>query len=380
MLRMSTLFLRTLREDPADAEVPSHRLLVRAGYVRRVAPGIYSWLPLGVRMLANVEPRRARGDGPDRRAGGALPGAAAPRALRGERPLDRVRRPAVPPQGPARQRLPARAHARGAVHADGEGRVQLVQGPAGHALPGPDEVPRRGASPRRHPARPRVRHEGQLLLRPRRRRAAALLRPAPRGLRPHLRAARHGLPDRLGGQRGDGRQRVGGVPRARAHRRGHVRLLHRPATTRPTPRPSPARPAEPRTPRPSPRSRSSTPPTPRRSTRSSRCSPTWAIPSTRRRHAQERRRHCCASPTGRPSRSSSASPATARSTSSGSRPTSAPPRCCRSTTSTPAPSSSRATSARRASRESATSSTRSSSRAAPGRRARTSRASTRSTW
>jgi prolyl-tRNA synthetase len=51
---MSTLFLRTLREDPADAEVPSHRLLVRAGYVRRVAPGVYSWLPLGVRMLHNV--------------------------------------------------------------------------------------------------------------------------------------------------------------------------------------------------------------------------------------------------------------------------------------------------------------------------------------
>src|SRR6476660_1571794 len=52
---MSTLFLRTLREDPADAEVPSHRLLVRAGYVRRVAPGIYSWLPLGIQVLANVE-------------------------------------------------------------------------------------------------------------------------------------------------------------------------------------------------------------------------------------------------------------------------------------------------------------------------------------
>src|SRR5207247_5457242 len=55
VLRMSTLFLRTLREDPADAEVPSHRLLVRAGYVRRVAPGIYSWLPLGLRVLRNVE-------------------------------------------------------------------------------------------------------------------------------------------------------------------------------------------------------------------------------------------------------------------------------------------------------------------------------------
>ncbi|WP_216208666.1 proline--tRNA ligase [Amycolatopsis aidingensis] len=53
--RMSSLFLRTLREDPADAEVPSHRLLVRAGYVRRVAPGGYSWLPLGLRVLRNIE-------------------------------------------------------------------------------------------------------------------------------------------------------------------------------------------------------------------------------------------------------------------------------------------------------------------------------------
>jgi prolyl-tRNA synthetase len=54
-LRLSTLFLRTLREDPADAEVPSHRLLVRGGYVRRVAPGIYTWLPLGLRVLRKVE-------------------------------------------------------------------------------------------------------------------------------------------------------------------------------------------------------------------------------------------------------------------------------------------------------------------------------------
>ncbi|WP_250444748.1 proline--tRNA ligase [Actinotalea sp. C106] len=55
LLRMSTLFVRTLREDPADAEVPSHRLLVRAGYIRRAAPGVYSWLPLGLRVLAKVE-------------------------------------------------------------------------------------------------------------------------------------------------------------------------------------------------------------------------------------------------------------------------------------------------------------------------------------
>ncbi|MFE3449311.1 proline--tRNA ligase [Nonomuraea sp. NPDC059194] len=54
LLRMSSLLLRTLRDDPADAEVPSHKLLVRAGYVRRVAPGIYSWLPLGKIVLENV--------------------------------------------------------------------------------------------------------------------------------------------------------------------------------------------------------------------------------------------------------------------------------------------------------------------------------------
>jgi prolyl-tRNA synthetase len=55
VLRLSTLFLRTLREDPADAEVASHRLLLRAGYIRRAAPGIYSWLPLGLKVLARVE-------------------------------------------------------------------------------------------------------------------------------------------------------------------------------------------------------------------------------------------------------------------------------------------------------------------------------------
>jgi len=54
-MRMSRLFLRTLREVPSDAEVPSHQLLVRAGYVRRVAPGVYSWLPLGLKVLENVE-------------------------------------------------------------------------------------------------------------------------------------------------------------------------------------------------------------------------------------------------------------------------------------------------------------------------------------
>ena len=52
---MSTLFLRTLRDDPADAELISHKLLVRAGYVRRIAPGIFSWLPVGYLVYRNIE-------------------------------------------------------------------------------------------------------------------------------------------------------------------------------------------------------------------------------------------------------------------------------------------------------------------------------------
>ncbi len=53
--RLSQLFVRTLREDPSDAEVASHRLLVRAGYIRRQAPGIFAWLPLGLKVRRRVE-------------------------------------------------------------------------------------------------------------------------------------------------------------------------------------------------------------------------------------------------------------------------------------------------------------------------------------
>jgi len=52
---MSELFVRTLRDDPAEAEVASHKLLIRAGYIRPIAPGLYSWLPLGLRVLRNIE-------------------------------------------------------------------------------------------------------------------------------------------------------------------------------------------------------------------------------------------------------------------------------------------------------------------------------------
>lgn len=55
LTRLSNYFLKTLREDPADAEVASHKLLVRAGYIRRQAPGVFAWLPLGLRVKAKVE-------------------------------------------------------------------------------------------------------------------------------------------------------------------------------------------------------------------------------------------------------------------------------------------------------------------------------------
>lgn len=54
-LRLSSLFLRTLREDPSEAEVESHKLLLRAGYIRRAGAGLYSWLPLGLAVKAKIE-------------------------------------------------------------------------------------------------------------------------------------------------------------------------------------------------------------------------------------------------------------------------------------------------------------------------------------
>ena len=121
LLRMSTLFLRTLRDDPADAEVPSHRLLVRGGYIRRAAPGGFTWLPLGFRVFRNVE-RVVR---EEMDAMGAqevhFP------ALLPREPYEATGRwteygaQPLPAAGPPGQRLPARPHPRGDVHAPGEG-------------------------------------------------------------------------------------------------------------------------------------------------------------------------------------------------------------------------------------------------------------------
>ncbi len=98
---MSELFLRTLRDDPADAEVPSHKLLIRAGYVRPIGPGLYSWLPLGLRVLRKIE-RIVRDEMNAIGGQEILFPALLPRAVRDDEPVDRVRRRRVPAEGPPR--------------------------------------------------------------------------------------------------------------------------------------------------------------------------------------------------------------------------------------------------------------------------------------
>lgn len=235
--RMSRLMAKTLREDPADAETLSHRLLVRAG----LRPAQFG-RGVDVAAARQAGPRqrlahRPRGDGRHRRPGGAPPGPAAQGAVRGQRPLVGVRRPALPAQGPQGRGLPARPDARGDLHPAREGPVHLVQGPAGHAVPDPDQVPRRGAAPVRRAARARVPDEGLVLVRRVRRGTGGVLPAPPRGVRPHLRAARPRPPDRLGGVGCDGRLGVGGVPGSGRGRARTPSWTAPPATTRRTRRP-----------------------------------------------------------------------------------------------------------------------------------------------
>ena len=222
---MSTLFVRTLREDPVDAEVASHRLLVRAGYIRRAAPGGFSWLPLGWMVYRNVEEIvRAEMD-----AAG----------------FQEVHFPALLP------RAPYEATGRWTEYGDGLFRLKDRKGndfllaptheemftllvkdlyssykdlPLVH-LPDPDEVPRRGPAPGRPAARPRVRDEGLLQLRRRRRRAGDVVPAPPRGVHQDVRTARPAGRHRVGDVRGDGWVGERGVPRPDRGRRGHVRAL-----------------------------------------------------------------------------------------------------------------------------------------------------------
>ena len=226
VLRLSTLFLRTLRDDPADAEVPSHKLLVRAGYVRRVAPGIYSWLPLGHGGAGQRRADRARGDGRDRLAGGALPGADPARDLRGERPVGRLRRPLF--------RLHDRKDADYLLAPTHEELFTLlVKGEYSSYKDYPLAL-YQIQTKYRDEARPRA---GILRGREFIMKDSYSFDLSHEGLEKSYRAHRDAyeriftrlgfdLPDRLRGVRRDGRLGVGGVPRAGAVRRGHLRPVH----------------------------------------------------------------------------------------------------------------------------------------------------------
>ncbi len=170
LLRMSTLLLKTLREEPADAEVPSHRLLLRAGYIRRAAPGGYTWLPLGKlvldRVTAVVRAEMTAIGGQEVSFPALLPREPYEISNRWTEYGDDI----FTLHGPARRRLSAGAHPRGDVHPARAGHDQLLPGLPAAAVPDPDEVPRRGPAAGRPAARPRVPDEGRLLVLPDRRR------------------------------------------------------------------------------------------------------------------------------------------------------------------------------------------------------------------
>ena len=91
----SRMLIPTLKETPAEAEAMSHRLLLRAGMIRKLASGIYNYLPLGLKVLRKVENIVRGGDGPGRGPGGAAARGAARGALAGVGPLGRLRQGAA---------------------------------------------------------------------------------------------------------------------------------------------------------------------------------------------------------------------------------------------------------------------------------------------
>ena len=188
-MRLSRYFLPLLKETPSEAQIVSHRLMLRAGMIRQEAAGIYAWLPLGFRVLKKIE-QIVREE--MNRAGAIeilMPTLAARRSVARERPLRRLW-----PRDAAHRRTAMSAICSTAPTNEEmitdifRAYRALLQGPAAQPLPHPVEVPRRGAPALRRDARPRIPDEGRLFLRPRRGRRAQILQPDVRRLSAHLRA------------------------------------------------------------------------------------------------------------------------------------------------------------------------------------------------
>ena len=186
-MRLSRYFLPVLKETPSEAQIVSHRLMLRAGMIRQEAAGIYAWLPLGLRVLKKIEQIvREEMD----RAGAVellMPTLQLADLWRESGRYDAY--------GPEMLRITDR-HERELLYGPTNEEmiteifrayVRSLQGPAAEPLPHPVEVPRRAAAALRRHARARVPDEGRLFLRPGRGRRAQGLQPDVRGLSAHLR-------------------------------------------------------------------------------------------------------------------------------------------------------------------------------------------------
>ena len=141
--RMSALYAPTLKEDPTDAEIASHKLLLRAGFIRKTAAGIYTFLPLGKRVLTKIENIvREEMD-----ACGA----------------QEIRMPMLQPEELWQESGRADAYGPERMRLNDRHDHEFCLGPAEH-VSDPGEVPRRDPPALRSSAQPRVRHEGRLQL------------------------------------------------------------------------------------------------------------------------------------------------------------------------------------------------------------------------
>ena len=189
-MRWSQNFIHTLRQDPSDAEVVSHRLMTRAGFISKLAAGIYNYLPLGWRSLTKLQ-NIIREE--MERAGSAelvLPAVQPAELWEESGTVVRVWARTAADQGPPRTRLLFRPHPRGGDHRYRPPHHHLLPPTAGQPLSDPDQVPGRDPAALRTHARPRVHHEGRLHLPRRSRRPRSGLPSDGSRLLPGLRAVR----------------------------------------------------------------------------------------------------------------------------------------------------------------------------------------------
>ena len=224
-MRATQYYLATLKEAPQEAELASHKLMLRAGLIRKLASGLYSWMPLGLRVLKKVEAIVRE----EMNRAGALEMLAPP--IQPRELWEETGRWDL--YGPMMLRIKDRAERefcyapdrRGSdVRHRAQGDPQLPPA-AGELLPDPDQVPRRDPPALRRDARARVHDEGRVFVRRRLRGPEEELPGDVRRVHAHLHAPGPRVPR---GRRRHGRDRRHGLPRvpgARGLRRGRDRLF-----------------------------------------------------------------------------------------------------------------------------------------------------------